>query len=102
LKIDVTKGIKVGGFDYTVDVSSDASRRVNANNNFGECDMRNCTISLIAELDEAMTSKVFLHEVIEAINYIYCDQKIEHERIQQLSFGLHQVMESLGIRFGKK
>lgn len=101
IKIDVTKGIKVGGFDYAVDMSDEAHKSLRADNNNGQCDCHNHLIQLDHDLDDVTLSKTFIHEVIEAVNQIYCNDKIEHEKIQQLSFGIHQVMESLGIRFGQ-
>jgi hypothetical protein len=100
INVDISKGIKVGGFDYTVDTGDRAFRMVDADGDYGQCDNQNHIISLNTKVDVPLLSKVFLHEVIEAVNYIYCDNKIEHEKIQQLSFGLHQVCESLGLRFG--
>lgn len=99
--IDITKGITVGGFDYAVDMSEKTHRDLLADNNAGECDCRNCVITIDYAESPQKISKVFIHEVIEAVNHVYCNDKIEHERIHQLSFGLHQIMESLNVRFGK-
>lgn len=101
VKINVTKGIKVGGFDYAVDLSEKAHRDLLADNDAGQCDCRNLVISIDKEGNEQQISKTFIHEVIEAVNHVYCNGKVEHEKIQELSFGIHQVMESLGVRFGK-
>ncbi len=99
--VDITMGIKVGGFDYAVDMSEKAHRDLVADHDAGQCDCRNHTISVDRDENEQQISKTFIHEVIEAVNHVYCDNKIDHEKIQQLSFGLHQVCESLGLRFGK-
>ncbi len=99
--VDITKGIKVGGFDYKVDMSKDAHCMLQADSDCGQCDCLNHKVSINYDLDEQTISKVFIHEVIEAVNNVYCDNKIEHEKIQQLSYGIHQVMESLGVQFGK-
>lgn len=100
--VDITKGIKVGGFDYAIDMGEKVHRDLLANNNSGQCDCRNKIITIDYDESEQQISKTFIHEVIEAVNHVYCGDKVEHEKIQQLSFGLHQVMESLGIQFGKK
>lgn len=99
--VDISRGIKVGGFDYTVDLSDKARRDLVADHDNGQCDCLNHTISIVNSLDPVMVSKIFIHEVIEAVNNVYCNDKIEHEKIQPLSFGIHQVCESLGLRFGK-
>ena len=101
-KVDISKGIKVGGFDFTIDASDIAHKSLRSDNDNGQCNCNTHVISLDNDMDETQTSKTFIHVVIEAVNYIYCDSKIEHEKIQQLSFGIHQVMESLDIRFGVK
>lgn len=98
-KIKTNKGVEVGGFLFSIDTSIQAHKTVTANDNFGECDLRNHTISLSNDIDEVLKSKVFLHELIEAVNHIYCDNSVPHDKIQQLSFGLHQAFESLDLRF---
>ena len=39
--VDITRGIKVGGFDFTIDLSKETQRRILSNGNAGECDTRN-------------------------------------------------------------
>ncbi len=98
--VGISGGIAVGGFLFEVDMSEAAKQMLKSDNDFGQCDCWNHRISVCNDLDEQTLSKVFIHECIEAVKHIYCDNKIEHEKIQQLSFGLHQVFESLGVRFG--
>ncbi len=99
--IDITKGIKVGGFDYTIDLSKQAHKTLRSDNDNGQCDCEWRSISLDPDRDVVSISATFLHEVIEAVNHVYCNDKLEHEKITQVAYGLHQVMESLGIQFGK-
>ena len=101
IKVDVTKGIKVGGFDYKVDMSEEVANRLRADRDNGQCDCFNKVIEICQDEGEQQVSKTFIHEVIEAVNHVYCNDKLEHEKIQQLSFGIHQVMESLDVRFGR-
>jgi len=101
IEVSVSGGIKVGGFDYQVDMSEAAHRDLLADNDSGQCDFRNKVISVDCAESPQQVSKVFIHEIIEAVNHVYCNDKIEHEKIQQLSFGIHQVIESLGLRFVK-
>lgn len=98
-EVDVSRGIKVGGFDYRVDASERARRDLAADSDYGQADNRNKVISIDHDECPQQVSKTFIHEVLEVVDYVYCDHKLEHERISQLSFGLHQVMESLGVRF---
>jgi hypothetical protein len=99
--VDITEGISIGGFWYEVDTSKEAHHIVMGNSNNGECDCFTHVIRLRNDMDEPQTSETFIHEIIEAVNHVYCNDKLEHEKISQLSYGIHQVMESLGVRFGK-
>ena len=98
--VDISKGIQCGGFHFDVVADQPSHRSLRANNNNGECDCNNKLISLDCDMDAAQFSKTFIHEVIEAVNNVYCNDELEHPKIQQLSYGIHQVMESLGVRFG--
>ncbi len=99
IEVDISPGIQVGGFHYKVDTSEEAHRMLLADNDSGQCDLRNKVLSIdYAECPEQI-SKTFIHEVIEAVCCVYCNNKVEHEKIQQLSYGIHQVLESLGVRF---
>ena len=97
--IDISDGIEVGGFIFTVDTSEKAHRSLLADNDAGQCDCRNKIIMLDCNEDGCQVSKTFIHEIIEAVNHVYCSNVVEHKVIQQLSFGIHQAMESLGVRF---
>lgn len=98
-EVNISKGIQVGGFRYAVDTSEKAHRDLLADHDAGQCDCRNKVISLDYDESPEQISKTFIHEVIEAVNHVYCNDKVEHEKIQQLSFGIHQVCESLEVRF---
>lgn len=100
IKVNICGGIKVGGFDYVIDMSEQAHRNLLSRGNYGECSPRNKTILIDYQGSEQEISETFIHEIVEAINPIYCASSLTHEQITQLSNGLHQVIESLGIRFG--
>jgi tRNA U34 2-thiouridine synthase MnmA/TrmU len=99
--VDISKGIQVGGFRFSVDTSESSRKHLDADRDLGQCDFDNHTIQINNKIDSIHQSKVFIHEVIEAVNQIYCDGEIPHPNIQRLSYGLHQVLEDLGVRFGK-
>lgn len=98
--VDISHGIQVAGFHYDVDMSAATHQRLIANSDYGSCDCLNKVIEVDCMVDPEQRSKTFLHEVLEALNHVYCNNKLEHEKIEQLSFGLHQVCVSLGLRFG--
>jgi hypothetical protein len=98
-RIDISGGISVGGFHYDVDMSEVAHKNLHADSDNGQCDCFNHVISIDPDMPPVLISKTFIHEIIEAVDQVYCDSKLDHEKIQQLSYGLHQVFESLGVRF---
>jgi hypothetical protein len=100
IKIDVTKGIKVGGFTYAVKLDEDAYHLLIGENNYGHCDNRNKIIRINNKDTEIEISETFLHEMMEAINKVYLVGELDHVKLSQISLGIHQVMESLGVRFG--
>ena len=98
--INVTQGIKVGGYDVKVNMSEDAHNLLLGEERYGSYSSRNNIIRIDYSESPQQVSQTFIHEMVEAVNSIYCDYKIDHEKICQLSYGIHQVMESLGVRFG--
>lgn len=99
--IDITRGIEVGGFHFDVDMSDEAHKMLRGNNLSGECDHTQKIIRIDNDMAAVSISETFLHEVVEEINHIYCANSLNHGQIDQLGYGLHQVLESLGVRFGK-
>jgi len=97
--INVRNGIKVGGFHYRVEHNAESDRLLRGDNANGQHNGEDQVIRITTDVPEVYKSEIFLHEVIEAINLIYCDRSLEHSEICRLSYGLHQVMESLDLRF---
>lgn len=102
IKVDVTKGIKVGGFTYAVKMDDEAYTHLNCANDYGHCDSRNKIIRINKMDSEIEKSETFIHEMMEAIKKIYLSDSpdFDHIKLSQISVGIHQVMEGLGIRFG--
>lgn len=81
------EAIKIGGLYYKVLNIKNLARDFNV---LGRCCGNSRTIELDFELDEQVKEKVFLHEILEAINYEY-ELKLEHEKISILESALYQV-----------
>jgi hypothetical protein len=64
----------------------------------------NCptVICLSTEQTPTSLSHTFIHELLHAANRHYNCGKIEEAGIQQLSNGMHQALEGLGIRFVRR
>ena len=98
--IDISKGVDVGGFHYIVDVGETAQKELHAESCNGQCNTETSRITLNRYADAEHLSKTFIHELLEAVNHIYCHDNLEHNQITSLGYGIHQAMESLGVRFG--
>ena len=99
--IDITRGIEVGGFHFDVDMSDEAHKMLRGELRCGECSHSEKVMRIDSDMSDVRISETFLHEVIEAVNNIYCSDSLNHDQITQLSYGIHQALESLGVRFGK-
>ncbi len=99
MKIKLPKEIKIGGFIYTVKWDSETQRILNNLNYKGACDNAHRTIELLVKQSPEDFNNTCLHEFVEAVNNIWCGDKIEHEDITNLINGLHQIFEQLEIHF---
>jgi len=104
MDIVVPSEVKIGGFTYTVDSSEEACERLRESKDFGHCINTKRLIRINTEdYSGQENSNTFLHELIEAINDVWCNPKLGHDEITNLCNGLHQVLEGLDVRFvGKK
>ena len=101
MNINITSGIQIGGFLYPVKMDTGNNKALRAVARVAECDNLNHCIGIDTDQSPESISENFLHEAIEAINHIYCHDELTHDKITQLGYGLHQVMESLGVKFGR-
>jgi hypothetical protein len=98
-EIKIPESIKIGGFDYTIEISVERDKVLDEDGFNGEHSEKARRISVTSTLAPQDFSKVFMHEVIHGINSVYCCRRISEDMVQELSQGYLQVMEQLGIRF---
>jgi len=89
------KSIPVGGYDYKVIQTNVATQH----NCRGQCSHVALEITIEHSLLPNIKDEVFWHEVIHAIDKSYCDQELSEVQVAGLASGLHQVMNSLGVKF---
>ena len=94
--------IQVGGFRYSVEAGSDAARDCRRETRYGSCDNVELVIRIDSKWGECRTSETIIHEMLEAVVYIYLNGELKHKDLSLIANGLHQVMESLGVRFTAK
>ena len=98
--IKIPKKIKVGGMDYSICRGKEVSLVLLSNHYRGTCDSTLRQILLSDNFSKQDISATFIHEVMHAVDKIYLADRLEEETIASLAFGVHQVLEGLGIRFG--
>ncbi len=101
IEVRLSDSIKIGGFDYTIDCSKSARDELIGTNCYGDCSNYILRIRIDNEHKPQQFSETTLHEFVEAVNDKWCNNHIEHDDITNLSHGLHQIFEQLGVRFVK-
>lgn len=101
IEIKLPKKIKVGGYDYSVILSVRGNNEVRSSNRIGETSHYSQKITIETDLTEQKFSETFIHEVIHSVDVIYSDSSLSESQVSQISNGLFQVLEQLGIRFVK-
>ena len=97
--VSIPQTIKIGGFTYTIDYSKDAIDRLEETKDYGHCVHTKKIIRISTKYSEQENSNTFLHEFIEAINEVWCNRHLVHDDINNLTNGLHQILEQLEIKF---
>ena len=71
IEIPIPESLKVGGFDYSIELSHRNDRELRSDNNWGECSGYLRRIRIDTEASPIQFSETFLHEVIHAIDHVY-------------------------------
>lgn len=98
-EVDVSEGIECGGFHYTLDSSPAAARDVLLKNRFADSWLNDCKIRIDTQWSSERISESLIHEISHVVNNIYMNDQLTEKQITVFAHGLHQVMESLGVRF---
>ena len=101
IEIKVPSSIKVGGYDYIIEVSPEHDKELEDFDNWGEHSARLKRIRIRSRCSEQQFSETFLHEILHAVDEVYNHHGLNNEIVSALSQGLFQVLEQLGIRFKK-
>ncbi len=99
IEIPLPDMIKVGGFDYEIIFDAEESKRLAGRGNYGEQNHSLKSIWVDDGLDPQQLMSTTLHELIHAIDYVYCCGIMDDKTVSGIAHGLLQVFEQLGIRF---
>lgn len=93
------RSIKVAGHNIPIRTGKQITERLKEGSFYGRCYNTDKSILVDGTLKPSEFSNSFIHEVIETVDTIFCDSKLNHGHVVRIANGLHQVMEGLGIRF---
>jgi len=94
--VKIPNKILVGGHWYKVGFSD----KVHDRNSWGQADHRLQVIRLSPRLRGLpILRQTLLHELVHTIDWVYCHNELEEGQVANLSEGLHQIFEYLGIDF---
>lgn len=101
IEIKIPHSFRVGGFTYRIRQGNEVHDNLEELGRWGQHSGVHHRIDLDCAANPEQLSKTFGHELLHAVNFIYCGDKVSEDDIQGLSQGLFQVMEQLGVRFVK-
>ncbi len=98
IEIKIPKKLKVGGFDYSLEMSEYHDRELWDAENWGEHSVKLRRIRISTGCSVQQFSETFWHEIIHAVDTVYQGSKLSNDEVAALSNGLFQVLEQLGVR----
>ena len=91
--MNIPERLKVGGLDYEVSFVENLARDYGANGSHWGNALK---IKIDDSLPRQNQETTFLHEIIEALNFVY-EIKLEHKQLSVLEAGLYQVLKDNGM-----
>ena len=98
-EIKIPRKIKVGGIDYKIVTGKDVELDLSGTNLAGQACHTSQLIQLSLNTTPQHLHDTILHEVLHAINTVYNHNNLTEDDVTQIAHGLHQVLESMGVRF---
>ena len=100
-EIKIPKTIKVGGFDYKIELSEKTDKELESTQQYGASSQMLRNIKIWTRPTPQQLSETFLHEILHAVDSVYAHGSLSEEQNASISNGLFQVFEQLGVRFIK-
>ena len=102
MEIDVSKGFELGCYHFDVKDDDVTTTDLRGRSRYGECSLQTSCIRISRDFSERHYHNTFLHELLEAVNEVYCNGKMRHDDITNCANGLSQAFQSIDIVFGVK
>ncbi len=101
MDIKLPETLKIGGFDYTIELGESTNRELASKSAWGDHSVFLRRIRLSTDCSSQQFTLDVIHETLHAVNDIYANGTLDEDTIDALGNGLHQVFEQLGIDFIK-
>ncbi len=98
--MQIPKQVQIGGLVYTIEFGENL-KRLRVDDRYGECSTSEQIIRLDTVWSNQQVTLTFIHECIEAINSLYCEDRMPHQDISCLSQILFQILSQLGVMLEK-
>jgi hypothetical protein len=95
--MEIPETIKIGAHVFTVEMVQNL-RNENGGGVCGMCNGAECRIRINPGYPQSTNEATLIHEVIEAINYLY-ELGLEHQQITSLEEVLYQVLKENKLHF---
>jgi len=99
MKVDVSKGFELGPFHYEVICDERGEKDLEASNCYGKCDNLHKRVRITKNFKAQQFDNTFVHECFEAVNCVYCNDKVKHDELTNMAHGFSQILKSLGVSF---
>ena len=86
----IPKRVKILGQIYTVGYQSEMQ------DDMGECDYQNNTITLLSGMPEEKMMQTFLHEIVHAIDFTM-NLNLKENQVDNMSVALYQILKENNI-----
>lgn len=100
-EVKIPKRLKMGGHNYSILQSKRTTDSLEDISYWGRHSHRFRHLELNNTASSEQLSETFIHETLHAIDNVYLNDSLEEKQIANLSEGLFQVLEQLGVRFVK-
>ena len=97
--ISVKNGFQCGGFKYRVLFDEDTREEMASRGTYGNSSHSRGNVRIDPSIGVDHISNTFTHEILHVSDNIYLNGVLTEDQVVALANGLHQILESLGVRF---
>lgn len=99
INIKIPKKIKVGGYDYKIEISEYNDKELDSDCRIGDHSGSLKRIRIKTNLSPQVFSAVVIHEITHAVDNAYSGGSLTESQVTAIENGFLQVFEQMGLRF---